>query len=81
MKSPIENPCVPVAGLSKQGSDRSIVDDDELEGGRAMCHVCSSENIDHLIFECSMAKFVWSFLGEALGWQSYLRNMDDLIAN
>jgi hypothetical protein len=52
------------------------------KGGGERCVLCGlPEDIDHLIFKCSMAKFVWSFLGEALGWHGYPRRMDDLISN
>jgi hypothetical protein len=50
--------------------------------GGENCILCGRpENIDHLVFECSLARFVWSFLGESLGWQGYPRGMDDLTAN
>jgi hypothetical protein len=39
------------------------------------------ENVNHLLFKCSLARFVWSFMGEALGLQGYRRDMDDLVLN
>jgi hypothetical protein len=36
--------------------------------GRDACTVCgASEDADHLLFLCPMAKFAWAFLSEALG--------------
>jgi hypothetical protein len=39
------------------------------------------ENIDEILFECSLSKFLWSFLFEALSWAGYPRNMDDQVLN
>jgi hypothetical protein len=81
MQDPVENSCIPMTGLSEQIPNHSTADGNELEGGER-CVLCGRpEDIDHLIFYCSMAKFVWSFLGEVLGWQGYPRDMDDLVAN
>jgi hypothetical protein len=50
--------------------------------GRGSCCLCGKmNNVDHLLLECSMAMFIWSFLGEALRWEGYPRNMDDLKSN
>jgi hypothetical protein len=39
------------------------------------------EDANHLLFECSLAKFVWAFLSETLGWSGFSRSMDDLVLN
>jgi hypothetical protein len=38
------------------------------------------EDVDHLLFRCPLAEFVWSFVGEALGWTGYPRDMNDLLS-
>jgi hypothetical protein len=35
----------------------------------------------HLVFGCSLVKFVWAFMGEALGWSGCPNSMDDLVLN
>jgi hypothetical protein len=50
--------------------------------GSEKCVLCGHpEDANHLLFECSLARFVWSFMGETLGWQGYPRNIDDLVLN
>jgi hypothetical protein len=50
--------------------------------GSELCVLCSvSEDIDHLLFNCHLAHFAWSFAGDALGWQGVPRSMDDLMIN
>ena len=43
------------------------------------CRLCGvPETRDHLFFECVMAKFVWSYFKEALGWDRIPTNLQDL---
>jgi hypothetical protein len=51
------------------------------KGRGSYCLCGKMKNVDHLLLECSMAMFIWSFLGEALRWEGYPRNMDDLKSN
>jgi hypothetical protein len=37
--------------------------------------------VDHLLFSCPLAEFVWALVREALGWQDYPRNLEDLITH
>jgi hypothetical protein len=59
--------------------------------GKDACAICGSrEDVDHLLFQCPMAKFVWGFflsealrlvfLSEALGWDGYPSSMDNLLS-
>jgi hypothetical protein len=41
----------------------------------------TSEDIDHLIFKCPLANFIWAFASEALGWQGAPRSLEDLMDN
>jgi hypothetical protein len=41
--------------------------------------VGESEDVNHLLFSCPLAEFIWVFPKEALGWNDYLRDMEDLI--
>jgi hypothetical protein len=46
------------------------------------CVLCDqTEDGNHLLFECSLAKSVWSFMGETLGWSGFPRSMEDLVMN
>jgi hypothetical protein len=50
--------------------------------GSEFCSLCGqSEDVDHLLFRCHLAEFVWAFVSEALGWRDYPRSMSDLISN
>jgi hypothetical protein len=50
--------------------------------GSERCVLCGrSEDANHLLFECSLAKFVWSFMGEMLGWSGFPGSMEDLVLN
>jgi hypothetical protein len=50
--------------------------------GSEKCVMCGQpEDASHLLFGCSLAKFVWSFMGETLGWNGYPKSMNDLILN
>jgi hypothetical protein len=50
--------------------------------GSEKCVLCGQpEDANHLLFRCSLATFVWSFMGESLGWNGYPKSMDDLILN
>jgi hypothetical protein len=35
--------------------------------------------MDHIFFSCPLAEFAWSLIGEALGWEGYLRSMQELV--
>jgi hypothetical protein len=36
--------------------------------GKEQCALCGAdEDIDHLVFSCPMANFVWTIISEALG--------------
>jgi hypothetical protein len=49
--------------------------------GDGRCYLCKGEeNVDHVLFLCPLAEFVWAF-GEALGWEGYPRSMEDLLMN
>jgi hypothetical protein len=51
-------------------------------GGSEHCYLCGKmENANHLLFDCPMAVFVWSFLGEAMGWQGFPSSLNDLTNN
>jgi hypothetical protein len=48
--------------------------------GRGTGFTCGSrEDVDHLLFQCPMAKKLWVFLSEALGWDEYPSSMSDLL--
>jgi hypothetical protein len=50
--------------------------------GSERCVLCGqSEDANHLLFECSLEKFVWSFMGETLRWSGFPRSMEDLVLN
>jgi hypothetical protein len=34
------------------------------------------ENVDHVIFQCTLVEFVRALFGEALGWEGYPRSME-----
>jgi hypothetical protein len=40
-----------------------------------------NENIDHLLFTCPLASFVWALASEALRWQGCLGSLEDLMCN
>jgi hypothetical protein len=45
-----------------------------------MCVLCKEkEDVDHLLFTCPMAEFVWSFMSESLEWDGYPVSMTDLL--
>jgi hypothetical protein len=37
------------------------------------------ENVDHLLFLCPMAEFLWAFVSETLGWEGYPRSTENLV--
>jgi hypothetical protein len=37
--------------------------------------------VDHVLFSCLLAEFVWAFVEKALGWEGYPRSMADLLSN
>jgi hypothetical protein len=39
------------------------------------------ENASHLLFKCTLAVFIWSFLGDAVRWKGYPSNLNDLSVN
>jgi hypothetical protein len=48
--------------------------------GREECVLCGGEeDVDHLFFQCHLAKFVWSFVSEALRWKCFPRDMNELL--
>jgi hypothetical protein len=50
--------------------------------GSEFCSVCGKcEYLDHMLFKCPLAVFLWVFVSEALGWQGYPRSMEDLLSN
>jgi hypothetical protein len=50
--------------------------------GSERCCLCGSvEDVDHLLFRCPLAEFVWACMGEALDSEGYPRNMNDLLSN
>ena len=50
--------------------------------GDANCIICNTpETVDHVLFQCVMAKFVWTSFKEALGWERVPRNMADLLTH
>jgi hypothetical protein len=50
--------------------------------GSERCVLCGlNEDIDHLLFTCPLASFVWALASEALGWQGFPRSLEDLMCN
>jgi hypothetical protein len=50
--------------------------------GSERCVMCRlNEDIDHLLFTCPLASFVWALASEALGWQGFPRSLEDLMCN
>ena len=50
--------------------------------GDANCIICNTpETVDHVLFQCVMAKFVWTSFKEALGWERVPSNMADLLTH
>jgi hypothetical protein len=48
--------------------------------GDDLCALCGArEDVDHLLFKCPLAEFLWAFVSEALAWGSYPRSMSELI--
>jgi hypothetical protein len=48
---------------------------------RDTCAICgASEDVDHHLFTCPMANFVWAFLREALGWDGHPSSMSELLS-
>jgi hypothetical protein len=46
------------------------------------CSLCGApEDIDHLLFRCPLAEFVWSIFREALGWTDQPKSMKDILAD
>lgn len=41
--------------------------------------LCMQEDVNHVLFECVMAKFVWVFFKEALGWDRIPKDMADFM--
>jgi hypothetical protein len=47
--------------------------------GSIECALCGlMEDIDHLLFKCPLAEFIWAFLKETLGWNGQPRIINDL---
>ena len=50
--------------------------------GEADCHICGvPETVDHVLFQCVIAHFVWTCFKEILGWDSIPIGLDDLFEN
>jgi hypothetical protein len=50
--------------------------------GSELCYLCDRlEDINHLLFNFSLAEFVWAIFSEALGWRGQPRNLTDLLNN
>lgn len=50
--------------------------------GNSNCTVCRLiEIVDHIFFECPVAKFAWEELREAMGWDRAPRGMQDFETN
>jgi hypothetical protein len=48
--------------------------------GNELCNLCGlREDINHLLFSYPLVEFVWSFLGEALGWNGQPKSINDLL--
>jgi len=48
--------------------------------GQEECFVCGKfETSDHIIFQCPIAVFLWSFLRDSLGWEISLICCDSLL--
>jgi hypothetical protein len=46
-----------------------------------LCKLCGAqEDVNHLLFSCPLAKFLWAFVSSALGWNDYPRDLNDLLA-
>jgi hypothetical protein len=66
-------------GFSESFADCSIAKTHKVEGSE-FCSLCGeSENVDHLLFANPLAKFIWVFVKQALGWADYPRDMEDLM--
>jgi hypothetical protein len=35
--------------------------------------------VNHLLFSCPIAKFMWALVSSALGWKGYLRDLNQLL--
>jgi hypothetical protein len=46
--------------------------------GDSKCSLCLGvESVDHLIFECPLAGFVWSVIKEGMGWGRTLKSVKE----
>lgn len=46
------------------------------------CAVCNTpETTDHILFSCILAKFIWSCIGEAIGWERPPISLQDFMNN
>ena len=49
--------------------------------GSHLCCLCGKpENVDHIFFRCSLARFLWAGVGEALGLAQQPGSWEDLVA-
>jgi hypothetical protein len=50
--------------------------------GETKCVVCGViESVDHILFECPLAKMTWAGLREALGWHRKPGNLEDFLSH
>lgn len=50
--------------------------------GNPNCILCGVlEDVDHIFFQCSLARFVWACFKEALGWDRAPNDMGDFFEN
>jgi hypothetical protein len=50
--------------------------------GETKCVVCGViESVDHILFECPLAKMTWAGLREALGWDRKPGNLEDFLSH
>jgi hypothetical protein len=48
--------------------------------GPVRCYMCDClENIEHILFKCHLAKFVWEMFSEIFNLDSYPSSWDDFV--
>jgi hypothetical protein len=49
--------------------------------GSELCRLCGAqEDVNHLLFLCPLAKFMWAFVSSTLGWNGYPRDLNEVLA-
>jgi hypothetical protein len=59
-----------------QAIDYKLLKHRKWKLGSEFCPLCGEiEDVNHLLFFCPLAEFIWIFMKEALGWQDYPKSI------